>query len=262
MATTNNGWTTDPPLTRVYVGGDADGCTFRAGDVATLFAWFFGEMHRTIETITVLNGARTAAYNASIGGAAGSNHVSGTAGDVNGSRHPYEYHLPPSQSGSNYKSGWSSAQQSAIRSLMASTGGLISWGLDYNVGYRDAMHFDITKGKTSTDVARFVASLGGGSLTDGDDFMSALTYDEQRRVLQAADTWLTWCNSIKTNTDRLPIIHANSDLTVAGNDNITNGVVELLDALHAFQDFLDELDDVQLGGYAQHHRRRRHDRDE
>lgn len=74
-----------------------------------------------------------------------------------------------------------------------------------------------------------------------DDFMSYLSYEEQRRVLQAADTWLSWCEEIKGNTDRLPHIHSTVDIISASTGNITNGVVELLDALHAFQEFLDGL---------------------
>lgn len=115
------------------------------------------------------------------------------------------------------------------------------------------------------DINRVTVYTGGGSLApDGDDFMSALSDDEQRRVLQAADTWNTWASSMKTNNDRLPIIHSNSDITVAATGNITNGLVELLDALHAFEDWLESLDELSgaLGGYKEHHHRRRHHHDD
>jgi hypothetical protein len=126
------------------------------------------------------------------------------------------------------------------------------------------------------DINRVTVWTPSSSLApDGeDDFMSALSSDEQRRVLQAADTWNTWAASIKTNNDRLPHIHAQADTSVAQGDNITNGVVELLDALHAFQAFLsgqpagtrwrspfdhDADGDVDERDEAEHHRGRRHE---
>jgi hypothetical protein len=71
--------------------------------------------------------------------------------------------------------------------------------------------------------------------TGGDDFLSHLSYEEQRRVLLAADSWIGLSPSIKENTDRLPHIHFQADNIFASCTNITNGVFELLDALHAVQ---------------------------
>lgn len=152
---TNNGWpiVDGDQVTRVYVGHDVDGCTFLSGDVAHLFAWFFDELHREVEPVTMLNGWRSRQYNAEHGGAVGSNHMSGTAGDVNGYKHPYEAHTKP------WSSGWTSAQQQQVRAIMASTGGLLAWGLDYAPGWRDAMHFDLTPYATPKRVRAFVATL-------------------------------------------------------------------------------------------------------
>lgn len=153
--TTNNGWNLvdGDQVTRVYVGADLDGCTFLSGDVAALFAWFFDQVHTRVEPVTMLNGWRSLQSNTDAGGDNGSNHMSGTAGDVNGYRHPYEAHTKP------WSSGWSAQQQQTIRQIMAETGGLVSWGLDYRPGYRDAMHFDLTSGTTPAQVAAFVATL-------------------------------------------------------------------------------------------------------
>lgn len=74
-----------------------------------------------------------------------------------------------------------------------------------------------------------------GTSDTGEDWLSYLSYDEQRRVLQAADSWNYMGSTIKTNTDRLPAMHATIDVINAGVANVTNGVLELLDALHAVQ---------------------------
>lgn len=61
-----------------------------------------------------------------------------------------------------------------------------------------------------------------------EDFLMALTDDEQRRVLAAADGWNTWAGMIKQNTDRLPHIQEQVDISTAALGNVTNGVVALL----------------------------------
>lgn len=180
---TNNGWSIvdADQVTRVYVGADGDGCTFLSGDVATLFAWFFDQLHRRVEPVYMLNGWRSAADNAYYGGAAGSNHMSGTAGDVNGDRHPYEAHTKP------WSSGWTSAQQATVRQIMAEARGLISWGLDYAPGVRDAMHFDLTAGATAAQVRSLVLTLTPPAPTPApEDDMTP----EQAATLDHIATWV------------------------------------------------------------------------
>jgi len=161
MTTTNNGWpvVASAAVTRVYLAADRDGVLVLRGDVERALSWLVREIHTRVEPVTVVNGWRSAADNARFGGAAGSNHMSGTAIDVNGGQHPYELHLPASQRGTRYRSGWTAAQVAAIRSILARADGLFAWGLDYPSGFRDAMHFDIAKGRTPADVARFVAAV-------------------------------------------------------------------------------------------------------
>ena len=161
MSTTNNGWPIvgSAAVTRVYLADARDGVLVLRGDVERALSWLVREIDTRVEPVTVVNGWRSAADNARYGGASGSNHMSGTAIDVNGGQHPYEVHLPSSQRGTRYRSGWTAAQVAAIRTILARADGLFAWGLDYPSGYRDAMHFDITKGKTAHDVARFVATI-------------------------------------------------------------------------------------------------------
>jgi hypothetical protein len=144
---TNNGWSavTEAAVTRVYVAGDVNGCTFRSGDVATVFTWLFEQIDTRVEHVTMLNGWRSVAENIKDGGDPGSNHLSGTAGDVNGFKHPYEHLLPVGQRYGNYHSGWTNSQIAEIRKILAEAG-LFAWGLDYGSGWRDAMHFDLRSG--------------------------------------------------------------------------------------------------------------------
>lgn len=158
MATTNNGWPVVPEgkVTRVHLGDDTDGATVLAGDVAAAFTWLVAQIHERVERVTMVNGWRSAAYNAQIGGAPGSNHISGTALDVNGHRHPYERGIYNPSYGTG---GWGVDGVKKVRQILAEADGLFAWGLDFAPGWRDAMHFDIAKGKTPRDVARFGATL-------------------------------------------------------------------------------------------------------
>lgn len=74
-----------------------------------------------------------------------------------------------------------------------------------------------------------------GSPDGGDDWLSYLSYDEQRRVLAWADQGQvkidqvrTVTDQIKANTDRLPTIQATTDSTAAMATNNNNGIKTLL----------------------------------
>ncbi|KMM44852.1 hypothetical protein CWIS_13540 [Cellulomonas sp. A375-1] len=154
---TLNGWpeASQVAVVRIVAGGDRDGATVLAGDVAAAFVWLLEQFHARVEPITEVNGWRSAAFNKQIGGAARSNHISGTAVDVNGARHPFERHHP----GKRYSSGFTDAQARTVRAILREAGGLFRWGLDFPVGKRDAMHFELASGTTTHDVAAFVARI-------------------------------------------------------------------------------------------------------
>src|SRR4051812_27472171 len=138
MATTNNGWPTDPAVNRIWVGNDPDGCEFAAGDVTVVFTYFFTRFHQEIELVHMLNGYRSSEYNDTIPGSVkSSNHVSGTAGDVNGDWHPNE------ANGGSGSSGFTAAQSEQVRALVAHVG-VLKWGADFPPGARDWMHFEIS----------------------------------------------------------------------------------------------------------------------
>ena len=158
---TNNGWPVVGPsaVQRAYYAQDTDGALVLRGDVDTVFGWLVEQIHTLVEPVTMVNGWRSAQTNKEAGGAAGSNHMSGTAIDVNGHLHWYELKLPPSARGPAYRSGWSAAEIARIRDILARADGLISWGLDYPIGYRDAMHFDLTKGAGAKQVAALAEKI-------------------------------------------------------------------------------------------------------
>lgn len=161
MAETNNGWgvISEADVERIYVADDADGAQVRKGVVARAFIWLIDQIDRRVEPVVKVNGWRSAAYNREVGGDPGSNHISGTAVDINGHLHPYEILLPASQRGAAYRSGWSSAQVAEIRRILAESGGLFKWGLDFKSPWRDAMHFDISSDKRFADVVAFVDTI-------------------------------------------------------------------------------------------------------
>jgi peptidoglycan hydrolase-like protein with peptidoglycan-binding domain len=72
------------------------------------------------------------------GGGQLSNHASGTAIDLNATRHPL---------GTSPSANFSAAQVVQIRRIVAVTGGVVRWGGDYT-GRKDPMHFEINDGRT------------------------------------------------------------------------------------------------------------------
>jgi len=158
VTTTNNGWPVvgESSVTRVHLADDPDGALVRSGDVAAALSWLVEQIHARVERVTKVNGWRSAAYNRQVGGARGSNHISGTALDVNGHLHPYEAGRLNASYGTG---GWGEGGVRTVRAILAEADGLFAWGLDFTPGWRDAMHFDIAKGKTAADVAALVARI-------------------------------------------------------------------------------------------------------
>ncbi|RHA44481.1 M15 family metallopeptidase [Cellulomonas rhizosphaerae] len=169
VRTTNNGYAriasrVSPSLTAIKVGGCST--KVRKGDAATLLRWVARQIHTGgIESASTVFGWRDPAVNASAGGIPTSNHLSGTAIDYNGGRHPYEATRPH-----NWSSGWSASDQTAIRAILEATSGTVKWGLDYGPGFRDAMHFEVKA--SATAVSRAAARLTTGWVTVSSDFLN------------------------------------------------------------------------------------------
>ncbi|GEA82492.1 D-Ala-D-Ala carboxypeptidase family metallohydrolase [Cellulomonas sp. CW35] len=193
---TMNGWSDarESSVTRIVVGDDANGATVRDGDVARAFVWLLEQLHERVEKVAVVNGWRSRAFNTQVGGAAGSNHISGTAVDVNGARHPFELHQPR---GTPYVSGFSAAQERAVRDVLRDAGGLFVWGLDFPRGRRDAMHFELARGTTLADVRAFVGRVTeqkSGPVPEEDDMptvdeIARAVWGYKNRELERVDTY-------------------------------------------------------------------------
>lgn len=84
------------------------------------------------------------------GGSVASNHSSGTAMDLNATRHPQ--HVPISRTFTN-------AQQVAIRRRLRLYGGIIDWGGDWRPENVDGMHFEIAPGTTMSQCERVAKAL-------------------------------------------------------------------------------------------------------
>ena len=137
MARTLNGWTVlDGKRLVTWRAGKAS-CSTVGGNAGVLLRYAARQFDRRVEPVATCYGWRSVATNTAAGGVARSNHLSGTAIDVNGGRHPWE------KRGGAYRSGFTAAQESTIRRICAETSGRIVWGGAWPVGQRDAMHLEV-----------------------------------------------------------------------------------------------------------------------
>lgn len=129
MSTTMNGYvridTLDSRLVLVR------GTRLLGGAAAALLAEVARRFEAEVELIATFNGWRSATLNAASGGIGNSNHLSGTAVDINGGKHP------------RYRHGtFTPAQTAAIRRIVADLGGAVRWGGEWGSDV-DEMHFEI-----------------------------------------------------------------------------------------------------------------------
>lgn len=148
MAVTMNGYTRidtlDPRLALVDVAGHAT--RLLGGPVARVLVEVGRRFHAEVEPVATFNGWRNASLNAGSGGIPNSNHLSGTAVDINGYRHP------------RYRHGtFSAAQVAAIRRILADLGGVVRWGGDWG-SQVDEMHFEVVA--SVAQVSNAVSNLG------------------------------------------------------------------------------------------------------
>jgi hypothetical protein len=80
-----------------------------------------------------------------------SNHSSGTSIDLNAPAHPQ---------GVTAAKTFTAAQIAAVREIVASYHGVITWGGEWKLPSTDGMHFEITEGASVAEVDALAASLG------------------------------------------------------------------------------------------------------
>lgn len=158
MAVTMNGYTRiDAIDSRLVLAGVAGHTTrLLGGPVERVLTEVGRRFHAEVEPVSAFNGWRSAALNAASGGITTSNHLSGTAVDINGYRHP------------RYQHGTFTAEQVAtIRRILADLGGVVRWGGDWNGDGRstesdvDEMHFEVVAplGQVTT-VSNAISGVG------------------------------------------------------------------------------------------------------
>ena len=144
-ATSQNGWPVigaygDSRLKALpHITGDV-----LAGDVWTVLDWLCRRFDAEVEAIT-RGDSWGYAPRTIIGSTVTSNHASGTAVDLNASRHPLG------------KTGtFSTAQVAAIRKIVADSNGVLRWGGDYS-GRKDEMHFELQLQSNGNNPAKVAA---------------------------------------------------------------------------------------------------------
>jgi hypothetical protein len=133
MAKSQNGWTVDRTGSmqdRTPVDGVTVPNGVRKGDVATVLHHLMGRFHREVERL--IPGTCWGWFVKKIeGSSAISNHASGTAVDLNATRHPM-----------GVRNTFTKGQQTRIREILDDLDGVVRWGGDYT-GRPDDMHFEI-----------------------------------------------------------------------------------------------------------------------
>ncbi|MFD4992821.1 peptidoglycan-binding protein [Cellulosimicrobium cellulans] len=152
MSTSQNGWPviakgTDPALVAIpkIIG------RVRKGDVAAVLAHLVDRFDREVEDVDVGRDDWGYANRSVVGGTSTSNHASGTAIDLNATRHVL-----------GRVGTFSTAQVRALRKILADLGGVVRWGGDY-AGRKDEMHFEINAGASRV---RAVAAALDARLVD------------------------------------------------------------------------------------------------
>lgn len=162
-----NGWPATSTGAGVDRGFSVAGVTFPggvlAGDVSTVFAYLVNQLHARVEPL-VAGWCWGWEYREDVNDPDSmSCHASATAIDYNAPNHP---------NGGEAYGGWSSAQVSTIREILADLQQSVRWGADYS-HTKDPMHFEInTDAATLAAVAADLPNHSGG-------FLMALTDQQQ-----------------------------------------------------------------------------------
>src|SRR4051812_34623402 len=146
--TSQNGWTvitksTSAKLVTYKVPGTAHGLLLRRGDAGVLLVDFANWYNKHVEKLSLYKAGDDYGWSyRKIRGSTTtySNHASGTAIDLNATRHPL---------GTTAAHSFTAAQITKIHNRLKRYSGVIRWGGDYS-GRKDPMHFEINKGVAVT----------------------------------------------------------------------------------------------------------------
>lgn len=162
--TSYNGWAASADPRAIGVKGfSVAGHSFpggvKAGDVATVFRYFLGNYHLRVESLALGTASDEWGYSYRKNRNANnlSCHASGTAVDVNATRHP-----------NGRANTLSSVQVAALRAIQKECGGVLKWGGDFTVT-KDEMHHEVhaTAAQVHTVAARLIRPKFARVLTQG-----------------------------------------------------------------------------------------------
>lgn len=127
-------------IAKYTVPGTSVKLNLRKGDVSVVLLDFAAWYHKNIEGLIQ---AQCGGYNCRViaGSSTTSNHGSGTAEDLNWTKHPQ----------GKRNAGLTSAQISKVNAKLATYGGVIRWGNNYS-GTPDTMHYEINAGPAAVKV--------------------------------------------------------------------------------------------------------------
>lgn len=145
VATAFGGWVMLAQRPQFSFTGPRGGEVFLAtAEVAQAMHYLLHQLDRRVEHLVPTSSWRAPGFDP--GGVGRSNHHAGTAVDQNGDRHPYEAHVPAGQ----WRCRYTTPQVRTIREVLAELTNddgrpVVRWGLDFRVGKRDPMHFEIAR---------------------------------------------------------------------------------------------------------------------
>lgn len=205
MATSQNGWTVDPPRRARQVLGSKVKLIVRDGAAGDVLMYIASQFDKRVENIDNAQGHLDdwGYANRPIRGSnETSNHASATAIDLNATRHPL------GASGT-----FSAKQKDTIHKILKEVDNVIRWGGDYS-GRKDEMHFEIN---ASPDKVKQVASKIGGKMitedqmnilyrfrlgrepskTDISKYKGKVTFDKLDSILRNSESYKRLINEAK-----------------------------------------------------------------
>lgn len=228
MAASQNGWrANDQSVTdNLLVPGSQVKIRVRKDEPGLLLLQVASAFDRLVEDIDNARGALDDwgyAERPIRGGTLLSNHASGTAIDLNATKHPL-----------GAKNTFTPRQVTRIREIIAVTENAVRWGGDYN-GRKDEMHFEINDGRTMAQCERALHRMidfngGTGAIAPGPAAApqgsanlkkgsSGESVKELQRVLNA---WYPWLNLVEDGVfgqkteDAVKHLQRNAHITVDG----------------------------------------------
>lgn len=151
MARSQNGYTAnDRTKVATYKTRSGAKLAIRKGDVATVLLYVANRFHKEVEKLNPKECYGYAERKIRGSSTTLSNHASGTAVDLNASKHWL-----------GDRNTFTKTQQAAIRRILNACGGVVRWGGDYK-SRKDEMHFEINAG--SAKVAALAAKLKGSKV--------------------------------------------------------------------------------------------------